>query len=423
MRRLATPRLRAGLWLTAVGVVASLAAGRPEPVAVSAPFALLLLAGFGQRRRSALEASLALDRDRLHEGERVGATLELRSPTTSDRLEARLVVPPGLALEIGQERALVVRGGATRTLDFTLHCKHWGAYPDVELRLRRYDALRLAVDEQELRLRPRLRVYPERELLRALARPLATQASAGDQVARVRGDGIELAELRPFVAGDELRRINWRASARTGELVVNDLHPERNAAVVLLVDTFADVGSARIGPLDRSVRAAVALADRYLARRDRVGLMTLGGTFRWLRAGSGATQLHRIVETLLEARPVASRSDDELPLAVPTRVIPAKALVLAISPLLEDRVVNALTELRGRGFDVAVVEIPPLSYVGTEDEHVELAVRLLGLERDLLRGRLRANAISVVEWSENGSLEAAIRAMEEFRRRARVVRA
>ena len=104
-------------------------------------------------------------------------------------------------------------------------------------------------------------------------------------------------------------------------------------------------------------------------------------------------------------------------------MIPSKALVLVLSPLLEDAVVRTVLELRGRGFDVAVVEIPPLPYLEVKGENAKLAVRLLRLERDLLRSRLRSRGIAVVEWSEDGSLEGAIRAMEEFRRRARVVHA
>jgi uncharacterized protein (DUF58 family) len=419
--RLATPRLRASLWLTAVGILLSLAIGRPEPVAVAAPFALVAILGLADPRPRPLEAALRIERERVEEGEHVNGELEVRSAAASDRFEARLTFPPGLVLD-QDDRAVALRAGHTRTYKLALQCEHWGAYEGGRLRVRRYDRLRLVADEQEFLLDAPLRVYPRAETLRALARPLETQASVGDQVARVKGDGIELAELRPFVVGDEPRRVNWRASARLGELVVNELHPERNTAVVLLLDTYADVGSLRAGPLDQSVRAAAALAARYLARRDRVGLMTLGGTLRWLRPGSGATQLHRIVETLLETRAVVARSTEKLPLAIPVRTIPPKALVMAVSPLLEDRVLNALVELRGRGFDVAVVEIPPLSYVTLDADAAELPARLLRLERELLRTRLRAHGIAVVERSEDESLEATIRAMEEFRRRARVVR-
>jgi uncharacterized protein (DUF58 family) len=97
--------------------------------------------------------------------------------------------------------------------------------------------------------------------------------------------------------------------------------------------------------------------------------------------------------------------------------------VLALSPLLEDAILDTVLRLRGRGYDVGVVELSPLPYLSIAGEEAELAARLIELERDLLRGKLRARGIAVVEWREEGSLEASIRAMEEFRRRARVVRA
>ena len=417
MTRYATPRLRAALWVTAVGVVAALALGRPEPAAVAAPFALLALVALSPARTEPIEAKLRLDEERVQQGDVVEGELELVSATPTDRLELRLLVPPGLALGLEEERALRL-GGTPRTLSLEVDCVRWGAYSLGPLRVRRYDQLRLVADEHEVGLDTVLRVYPTREALRALVRPLGTQAAVGDQVARTKGEGIELAELRPFSEGDDLRRVNWHASARTGELVVNELHPERNTAVVLLLDTFAELGTAR-NPLDECVRAAAALAERYLARRDRVGLLPLGRQMRWLRPASGAVQRQRIVETLLEARPIPP-SGEGARLVVPTRFVPPHALVLPLTPLLDDAVVGALLELRGRGFDLAVVELPPLSYVSLDDESVR---RLVSLERDLLRSQLRARGIAVVEWPEEQSLEVTVRAMEEFRRRARVVRA
>jgi uncharacterized protein (DUF58 family) len=416
--RFATPRLRAALWVTAVGVVAALALGRPEPVAVAAPFALLALIALTPSRAEPLEARLRLEEQRVQQGDTVEGELELLTATPTDRLELRVVAPPGLALGLEEVRALTLGAGSPRTLGLTVDCLRWGAHALGPLRVRRYDQLRLVADEHEVGLDALLRVYPTREGLTALVRPFGTQAAVGDQVARTKGEGIELAELRPFSVGDDLRRVNWRASARTGELVVNELHPERNTAVVLLLDTVADLGTAQ-NPLDECVRAAAALAQRYLARRDRVGLLPLGGRMRWLRPASGAVQRQRIVETLLDARPLGGPGEGSR-LFVPTRFVPPQALVLALTPLLEDAVVRALLDLRGRSFDLAVVELPPLSYVSLDDEGVR---RLVTLERDLLRSRLRARGIAVVEWAEEQSLEVTVRGMEEFRRRARVVRA
>ena len=260
--------------------------------------------------------------------------------------------------------------------------------------------------------------------MRAVARPRETQASVGDEVSRAKGEGIELAELRPFVAGDDLRRINWRATARAGELVVNELHPERNTTVVLILDVLTDLQSTRGAPLDRSVQAATALAERYLARRDRVGLLAIGGGLRWLRSGSGATQIHRIADTLLEIRALVSRPRTSAAARDPAADDSGEgARIGAVAATASPWSVRTVLELRGRGFDLAVVEIPPLPYLEVKGKNAELAVRLLRLERDLLRSRLRSRGIAVVEWSEDESLEGAIRAMEEFRRRARVVHA
>ena len=57
---------------------------------------------------------------------------------------------------------------------------------------------------------------------------------------RSRADGLEFADTRAFVPGDRLRSVNWRASARRGELIVNERHPDRNADVVLFLDSFAE---------------------------------------------------------------------------------------------------------------------------------------------------------------------------------------
>ena len=112
---------------------------------------------------------------------------------------------------------------------------------------------------------------------------------------------MEFADLRLFAPGDRVRSINWRASARRDELVVNERHPERNADVILFLDTFADARSGGRSTLDLAVRATATLAARYLERRDRVGLVSFGGVLRWLTPGMGSTQRYRIVDALLES--------------------------------------------------------------------------------------------------------------------------
>ncbi len=118
------------------------------------------------------------------------------------------------------------------------------------------------------------------------------------------------------------------------DLVVNERHPERNTDVVLFVDSFADVRRGDRSTLDDAVRATATLASRYLERRDRVGLVTFGGVLRWLQPGMGLAQRFRLVDTLLETgvEPTYTWRDVSV---IPARILPPKALVLAITPLVD----------------------------------------------------------------------------------------
>jgi uncharacterized protein (DUF58 family) len=154
-----------------------------------------------------------------------------------------------------------------------------------------------------------------------------TQRLVGDRLARHAGDGVEFAELRPYVPGDQIRQINWRVSARRGALHVNQQHPERNADVVLFLDTFTEVHNQEEGTLDLTVRAAAALAGRYLALRDRVGVVAFGGYLHWLYPGSGRGHAWRVLDVLLETQVVTSYADKTIQV-VPVRMLPPGALVV-----------------------------------------------------------------------------------------------
>ena len=86
-----------------------------------------------------------------------------------------------------------------------------------------------------------VRVYPRVVPLRSLPRPFHTQPSVGDYVSSALGEGIEPGDIRQFAPGDRIRHVNWRASLRLGRLHVTQRHLERNADVVLMLDTLAEV--------------------------------------------------------------------------------------------------------------------------------------------------------------------------------------
>ena len=145
--------------------------------------------------------------------------------------------------------------------------------------------LRTAVDEARVDAELPLRAYPRRERLLRVVRAHDTTPFSGSQVSRAKGEGIEFADIRPFTPGDRVRRVNWRASARRERMYVNESHPERASDVILFLDSFAEARGSSEGTIDQAVRAASSLADAYLERRNRVGLVSFGGILRWLHPG------------------------------------------------------------------------------------------------------------------------------------------
>jgi uncharacterized protein (DUF58 family) len=277
--------------------------------------------------------------------------------------------------------------------------------------------------ERSYDLRRPLKVYPRGEALDKLLRPLQTLSFAGSQTTGTRGDGIEFADLRPFAPGDRIRRINWRATARRGEPWVNETHPERNTDVVIFLDTFAEARSGAGSTLDLAVQAAGALAGEYIRAKDRVGLVAFGGVLNWLTVSGGITQLYRVLDSLLDAEIFLSYAWKDLEI-LPRRTLPPNALVIALSPLLDERSVRALVDLRARGFDLAVVEISPVPFVEPgKDELDRLAYRLWLMRRDALRASYLRVGVPVVEWRQGDPLQAALEEVRTFRRHARVTRA
>jgi uncharacterized protein (DUF58 family) len=270
------------------------------------------------------------------------------------------------------------------------------------------------------RLGPRLtlRTFPREERLRQLVAPLRSQPFLGSHVARRRGEGIEFADIRRFASGDRVRQVNWRATAKRGTLYVTERHPEHASDVVLLLDTFAEARDAASGTLDAAVRAAAALARAHLARRDRVALVDVGGTLHWLEPAFGSRQLYRIVDALLASEIAFSyawRAAD----SIPRRVLGPGALILAITPLLDERSIHLMTDLRRRGADVTVVEVSPLAQTPPGPSQANaVAYRLWRLQREALRAQLQALGIGVATWEESGMLSPALEGVNAFRRSA-----
>jgi uncharacterized protein (DUF58 family) len=424
LTRSVSPKLAVYAGLAGLGLLAALAAGRPELAVMAAPFALLACAGLVLGGDPEVAVRVEPERARALEGDELTFRVMVSSRRTVPRLETLLLLPAGLTLVEGANPvAIRLRADRPRTLELRVRCRRWGGYVVGGVLLRARDAFGFYAYDARVEPSQELKVFPREEALRGLIRPQETQVFAGDEVSRRRGEGIEFADLRPFAFGDPLRHINWRASARRNQLWVNERHPERNTDVVLFLDTFTEARRGEASTLDLAVGAAATLASRYIRRRDRVGLVSFGGLLRWLRPGTGLVQLYRILDALLDTEIWLNYAWKDIDV-VPARTLPPQALVIALTPLLDERSVRALLDLRARGFDLVVIETSPVPFAEPgETEEERLAYRLWKLRRDALRTRYHAAGVAVVEWGSDSPLEQATQEVTAFRRHARLARA
>ncbi len=117
----------------------------------------------------------------------------------------------------------------------------------------------------------------ELEALRRRLEIRARSGGAGEHVAKRRGGSAEFQEHRQYVAGDDLRRIDWLAYARTGEPVIKLFRAEEDMVMRLLIDASASLDFGEPSKIEVAKRLAAALGYMALAGSQRAQVLVAGG--------------------------------------------------------------------------------------------------------------------------------------------------
>lgn len=234
-------------------------------------------------------------------------------------------------------------------------------------------------------------------------------AWSGQVPSRRVGAGTEFYELRLYNAGDELRRINWKASARTGRLVTNEFESEHVTDILLIVDSTEDVTSSmfKFDLTEFQLTLAGSLSSQLLLQGNRVGLALYGEVRAWVDLAFGKRQLVKILDNLAIVKP----GPPLVPMSyavesVVLSLIPSKSLIIFISPLLNEETASVIASLAEKGY-VIICFTPTLERVNGTDPKA-LAVRILSAQR-------RANAIRIdsvatlIEFAPDVSLKSQLR--------------
>ncbi|WP_066374844.1 DUF58 domain-containing protein [Anabaena sp. CA = ATCC 33047] len=244
-----------------------------------------------------------------------------------------------------------VAANASQELTYTVHPTQRGEFAWGNIQVRQLSPWGLAWDDWQIRHGTTVKVYPDLIGLRSLSIRLTLQSSGAMRQTKRLGMGTEFAELRNYRTGDDLRLIDWKATARrvgthgNTPPLVRVLEPEQEQTLLILLDR-GRLMTARVENLQRfdwGLNATLSLALAGLHRGDRVGVGVFDNQMHtWLPPERGQNHLNQIIDRLTPIQPVLLESDY---LGAVTHVVQKqtrRSLVVIITDLVD---VTASTEL------------------------------------------------------------------------------
>jgi uncharacterized protein (DUF58 family) len=370
-------------------------------VAFAAPLLGMLCSVSWQRPLPKVSVHAEPGSQRCFEAEQVQLTLAASTETFGTAIELTASAVDGMQLES-------VRG---EKLTVTASAKRWGRYPvPAAVEVVAHGGLLVGagtVDAAEVIVfpmtPPQPTTLPPTELLDRL----------GTHLTRHIGRGVEYADIRSYVPGDQLRTVNWPVSARRGRLHVTQRLTDRSADVVVLIDGYPQPAGPATEATERIVRGAAQVVQTALRNGDRAGIVALGGRRpRWLGADIGQRQFYRVLDAVLSAGDEFESTTGTL---APRAAIPAGAIVVGFSTLLDTEFALALIDLRRRGHVVVAVDVLQGGPFRTAQD--PLVERMWALQRSAMYRDMGTVGVDVVAWQPDRTLDQSMQAVPDHRRR------
>jgi uncharacterized protein (DUF58 family) len=397
---------------TCVGVAlaAAVTGARWQLIAFAAPLLGVLCSISWQRPVPTIHVHGEPDSQRCFEDEQARITVWATQETSS---ESEAVAVELTVSAVGGMQLQVLDSDSRQGKTVAAMAQRWGRYPirarvDVVARgglltgTATVDAAHIIVFPLTP---PQPTAIPQTELLDRL----------GAHLTRHIGPGVEYADIRPYVPGDQLRAVNWPVSARRGQLHVTQRLTDRAADVVVLVDTYRQPPGPATDATERVVRGAAQVVQTALRNGDRAGIVALGGNRpRWLGADIGQRQFYRVLDTVLGAGDGYQNTTGTL---APRAAVPPGAIVIAFSTLLDTEFALALIDLRKRGHVVVAVDV--LDSAPFDGEQDQLVVRMWALQRSAMYRDMATIGVDIVSWQGDRTLEQSMGVLPDRRHRVR----
>ena len=366
-----------------------------------------------------LNAMRQLSQARVFEDSDIDVTLRIQNLSNLSRiLEVRDSVPEVMRVKKGANYALMELGGRRETeLKYSLECPLRGFYTVGPVAVRVQDTFGLFHREKEIHLYDDFLVFPKMEDVKdAFVKSKVPKIFTGAVNIRQPGEGSNFYNLREYVPGDPMRKVNWKAFARSGKMMVNDFERDAVSDIILIIDSrnVSETGPVSRNSLVYSTRAAASLAQYFLSRRDSVGLVIYGDEIVSVDRDTGKKQLYILLTKLAGAM-----ARGNTPLKVVTnRIMPhinKGSPIIILSPLEDDpTVVDAVRDFRARDFDVTLLSPSSLEFEFDARRLDRTGYEVLKTERDILISELRGLGANVMDWEPDMLLSTALAGARGF---------
>nr|MDO8097972.1 DUF58 domain-containing protein [Candidatus Njordarchaeota archaeon] len=314
-------------------------------------------------------------------------------------LEVMSELPPELVVSEGSNHYLTyLKGKQAHRIRYKIRSNFLGHFTIRGVSMRTMDLFFASFQEDRKEVENIISVYPVFEELRKFpSSRINVKPLQGSMPSRSPGPGTEFFEIRDYVPGDEFRRINWKASARVGNLLSNEYEWERMADVYIVLDSTR---SSKHFSTDY-IKMCASIGDYFLRLGNRVGLIAIGKFWTWVRSGSGRKQLIRLVDNLIDERPdepisFGFQADNTL------RVVPQASTVILLSTMRDHRIrelTESLVERRQRM--LAVIPTTDANYLKMsqrDPSSVTATKKLVRLERENASMFLKRIGVNAIEW-------------------------
>jgi uncharacterized protein (DUF58 family) len=229
----------------------------------------------------------------------------------------------------------VIAAGTSRHLEYTLRPVERGEYTFNDINIFVTTPLKLVVRRYKIEATQKIKVYPSFLSLKKfdLIAYSNNLSELGNRRIRKLGQSVEYEQIREYVTGDDIRTLNWKATARKGgQLMVNNYTDERSQQVYCIIDKgrVMKMPFNEMTLLDYAINASLMLSRVALLKQDKAGIITFSETIgQVLAADRRAGQMNNILETLYDQQTKFWESDyEKLYALVRTKVTQRSLLVL-----------------------------------------------------------------------------------------------